>query len=519
MSGNMNPKTDCWRCVIGTAALFAATLPLAGCRTPWLGSPIQISRAPEPDFDRLIEIEQRDSRDDYSSLPPNRRQRPGRSASSRHQDDAALDDYQDRNMLASSSGARQQLDDRSGIPASRRFADNEDATMAPRPDALLDRISNALQQSDSQQSDSRKSNLAQSDKAPEVEPAFAREPVRHSKPPIVNDEQLAGETRRGAPAANRIADSASDSVAYRFNDDDVPSMAWNNTPDDRRTPDDSRERTASDRHMASRAETHDDWRGEKSASDAVTFASHQRPAADSSDLSNFEVRELAHALIAKLQQTEADVLNPDEKIDWGKKRRLVNLVLDDLDAAAEPIDGLQAEAQDYFRDTLQGLYDATDINGNPVASRRLTLALRSHRKAADSLSKLANLEVSNLAFCTEVNSFGVVTKFPDYKFRPNHHVLLYGELDNFVSESVRAGAETQLLGSYEILSSDGRRIADQILPEDTDLCARKRRDFYVAYEFHLPSTIEPGRYTLKLTIEDMKGHKFGQSSIDFEIIR
>ncbi|GIW98613.1 MAG: hypothetical protein KatS3mg111_1946 [Pirellulaceae bacterium] len=236
-------------------------------------------------------------------------------------------------------------------------------------------------------------------------------------------------------------------------------------------------------------------------------------------LKSATIRQLALALIDKLEGAAEQTSNPDEQVDYAKKRRLVNLVIDDLDGALQPIPDLQPEAQDYVAHTFQALYDATDINGNPVANRRWTLALRSHRTAENALAKLANLEVKNLAFCTEVLSFGVITKFPQYHFRPDQEVLLYCELENFVSQAVRGGYETQLQGSYEIVDAQGRRIADQILPEDTDFCGNQREDFYVAYRFHMPSRLEPGRHELRLTIEDMKGHKFGQGKIDFHVVR
>ena len=80
-------------------------------------------------------------------------------------------------------------------------------------------------------------------------------------------------------------------------------------------------------------------------------------------------------------------------------------------------------------------------------------------------SDLANLEVSSLAFCTEVDSYGVITKFPQYHFRPDQEVLLYCELDNFVSESLRGGYETQLRGNYEIVDASGRRVVDRCCPK------------------------------------------------------
>ncbi|HAC92645.1 MAG TPA: hypothetical protein DCF63_18740 [Planctomycetaceae bacterium] len=143
----------------------------------------------------------------------------------------------------------------------------------------------------------------------------------------------------------------------------------------------------------------------------------------------------------------------------------------------------------------------------------------SQRKASEELAALSHLEINNLSFCTDVESFGVIAKFPDYKFTADKEVLLYCELDNFVSEKSKDGKgfETQLQGSYEVVDASGKRVADQSLPLDSHVCRNKRRDYFIAYRIYIPQKIEPGKYSLKLTVEDVKGRKFGQSQIPFQV--
>jgi hypothetical protein len=198
---------------------------------------------------------------------------------------------------------------------------------------------------------------------------------------------------------------------------------------------------------------------------------------------------------------------------------MLSLILDDLDSAMTPIESLQAHEQEFFQHEFQALHAATDPKGNPVLNRRWTLALQSHRKAHMSLAAVSNLEVQNATFCTEVDSFGILSKFPQYHFRKDQELLLYCELDNFVSTPVKDGFETQLQGSYEIVDSNGRRVADQLLPMDQHVCRNQRRDYFIAYRMYMPQDIKTGRYTLKLTVEDMRGHKFGQTNVDFQIVQ
>jgi len=228
-------------------------------------------------------------------------------------------------------------------------------------------------------------------------------------------------------------------------------------------------------------------------------------------------REHIYQALAQLEK-DATTSSPEEQVHRAMVDRLLHLSLGDLNAASKPIDGLQTNGQDFIRHSLQALHAATDPAGNPVEIKRYTLAMLSQRKALSHLAAVSNLEVLNATFCTEVDGFGVVTKFPQYKFKRDQELLLYCELDNFVSTQIDGkGFETQLQGSYEIVDSTGRRVADQLLPMDSHLCRNQRRDYFIAYRIYMPPNIEPGKYQLKLTVEDLKGRKFGQSNLAFEI--
>jgi len=40
----------------------------------------------------------------------------------------------------------------------------------------------------------------------------------------------------------------------------------------------------------------------------------------------------------------------------------------------------------------------------------------------------------------------------------------------------------------------------------------------VPFRMYMPKRIAPGPYTLQLTVEDLKGRRFGQASIRFTIV-
>ena len=76
---------------------------------------------------------------------------------------------------------------------------------------------------------------------------------------------------------------------------------------------------------------------------------------------------------------------------------------------------------------------------------------------------------------------------------------------------------TELHGRYEILDANQRAVVSRTLPIGRDECRNRRRDYYISYVVYMPEHIQPGPYTLELTIEDKKGAKFGNAVIDFQV--
>ena len=228
-------------------------------------------------------------------------------------------------------------------------------------------------------------------------------------------------------------------------------------------------------------------------------------------------RELAQKTLRSLEHESVDS-SDNAQLNHHMSKRILFVLLGQLEQALEPIPSLKPHEQEYFRHNLTALYNSIDPRGNPVLARRWPLVLEDQRIAMSHLGAVSNLEVKNAAFCSHVDGFGSITKFPNYQFRPNQEVLLYCEVDNFVSNKVKDGYETRLRGNYEILDAHQTRVAaDIILPEETDFCMSMRRDYFFVYRIYTPTNIAPGRYQLRLTIEDMKGNKFGQTSLDMQI--
>ena len=240
---------------------------------------------------------------------------------------------------------------------------------------------------------------------------------------------------------------------------------------------------------------------------------------DSSPVHSLTLAESTNHAIEQLEKQIRETPSTDESIRRIQeiKLRMLYVVQRRLDDALRPIEHLSDNENAFIAHEMQALFEATNPDAMPVRSRHWSLVMNNQREATNYLAAASNLEIKSLAFCTEVERYGVVTKFPKSQFQADQEVLLYCEIENVSAEKIRTGFETRLQGSYEIIDGQGRKVADQLLPMEPELCQNHRRDYFIVYKIYMPQQIASGSYQLKLTIEDMKAHKWGQSQLDFQI--
>ena len=216
-------------------------------------------------------------------------------------------------------------------------------------------------------------------------------------------------------------------------------------------------------------------------------------------------------------------LSQSPNLSTGDRRqvylRMMHLIAGSRDAALRPIPGLDAAEQEFWSQELFGLSKYLDIPAQPDRSRRAAEAARYLGEALPKLSQLASLAVKNIAFCSEVSSYGVLTRFDKNEFVPGQQVLLYAEVENLVSEATPKGHHTALSSSCQVFDARGQRVQEQEFPLTEEYCLNARRDFFIRYFLRMPEQIYDGPHTLQLTIEDTLGHKVAQSKIDFQIKR
>lgn len=226
---------------------------------------------------------------------------------------------------------------------------------------------------------------------------------------------------------------------------------------------------------------------------------------------------LAQAIAELEQQTQGPARNADE-IRAHAALRLLYLSAGRRDDALRPIPGLPAGQQDFWLEELYGLWTLLDSQQIVDPAKRAVEARRHLDRALHRLADSAELLVYNLAFCTEVTSFGVYEETGKSEFRAGEEVLLYAEVENFRSEETEQGYHTALRSSYQILDAQGRRVTSQDFNVMEEHCQNPRRDFFVRYFLQMPERIYPGEYTLELTIEDGLSQKLGSGRIPFTVV-
>ncbi len=209
--------------------------------------------------------------------------------------------------------------------------------------------------------------------------------------------------------------------------------------------------------------------------------------------------------------------------------RMLQVAAGDEENALQEFRYVQGREAAFWRAELFALHLATEANRTPVVSQRAARMLEHLRKANAELAAVSTLDLRNAAFCKNVFGYADVEKFRPYRFEPDQEVLLYVEIENFAFERISAPSErgvgegerfeTEFRGTYHILDGERRRVAQQELPRAKQVSRNLLRDYFVAYRIYMPRNIAPGRYTLELTLEDVKGEKFGQTFLDFEIAR
>lgn len=209
----------------------------------------------------------------------------------------------------------------------------------------------------------------------------------------------------------------------------------------------------------------------------------------------------------------------DPSLSLAMRRKIFLLAAGSIDAASAPPEEFTPAEKEWWKHIVRSLEMGVKLGDHPRRDRQAALVSRELREAVAELESASVLDLQNAAFCSSVQAFGNYVEFESTGFKPNDEVILYVELQNFASRQRVDGKafETEFQGTYQILDSAGKRVADQDLPIEHGVCRQRRRDYFLAYRIHVPKNVSEGAYTLQLTLEDKISGKFGQTSLKFTV--
>jgi hypothetical protein len=229
-------------------------------------------------------------------------------------------------------------------------------------------------------------------------------------------------------------------------------------------------------------------------------------------------RPLVQEAISVLEDCLRHASNAEQKAALTGRLRLLYLCLDQRDAALQAPGASSPESEEFWSSLVYGLWLLLDPKLLSDQQARQAEALRHFDESVAALRRICSPVLRNLTFVTEIQSYGVYTPFESCKFQAGQRVLLYVEVENLRSETTPQGYHTASRARIEIFDSNGNKVAEHEFAPTEEHCRNRRRDFFMGFEFELPTHLKPGRYTLELILTDSHSGLVGRSAVGFTIV-
>lgn len=221
----------------------------------------------------------------------------------------------------------------------------------------------------------------------------------------------------------------------------------------------------------------------------------------------------------KLQQLVHDYPNDlGNQLDYQLLRFVRNEPTPDMNDVAQ----LSGEDRDILLALLDGLNNfrnAAHADGNLMLNRKIQPLL----EMADRLRSQAQLAIPTIAFCSEVNSYGVYQPMPSSRFSAgaDNRLIVYCEAANF--SSVQGSDKmwrTRLKQEMVLYTDTGLAVwPDKPNAQSfVDQSHNRRHDFFISRKIELPSVLTVGKYLLKITLTDEESNRVAEATAPLEII-
>ena len=196
--------------------------------------------------------------------------------------------------------------------------------------------------------------------------------------------------------------------------------------------------------------------------------------------------------------------------------RLLYLMAQRQEEALTAIPGVETYEQEYWQQLIWAMSNSLDTVQFPEVTDRAAQTVPPLAAALRHMREQSALTIKNMTFCRKISYFGNYDRFPRNEFTPGHEVLLYTEIENFISAPTVDGEyRTSLKSLIEITDSKGKIVWTKGFPSTEDFCRNPRRDYFHNYQFYIPEDLSTGAYVLKLTIVDELSRKRVSNSLNF----
>jgi hypothetical protein len=139
------------------------------------------------------------------------------------------------------------------------------------------------------------------------------------------------------------------------------------------------------------------------------------------------------------------------------------------------------------------------------------------------LRSQAQLSIPTIAFCSQVQSYGVYTPLGSSQFPAgrNNDLIVYNDVANFTSIEGNDGIwRTRLQQQMVLYTENGLAVWPEKNDADTfiDQSRNRRHDFFIPRLVKLPSSLAAGKYVLKVTLTDEQSNRVAEASAPLEIV-
>jgi hypothetical protein len=202
--------------------------------------------------------------------------------------------------------------------------------------------------------------------------------------------------------------------------------------------------------------------------------------------------------------------------------QLLRLVRDESTPDLSVVSQLSSEDRDLLLALMDGLTNfraAARGDGNLMLNRKIEPLV----EMADRLRSQGQLAIPTVAFCTQVDSFGVYRPMASTHFPAGREndLIVYNEAANFTSVQGNDTIWRTRLRQEMVLYTD---TGLAVWPEKSngatflDQSRHRRHDFFISRLIRLPSSLAAGNYVLKIILTDEESNRVVEASAPLEIV-